>query len=107
MLVVDVDPTAVVARRLSDVRKRALASEQGSLEVSTIALPAPKRRARKRPTAARVAPFADDLEQMRRALTLGLSDYVRKNGFSDVVIGVSGGIDSALTAALAVGALGA
>ena len=49
----------------------------------------------------------DDLEQMRLALELGLRDYVRKNGFGDVVIGLSGGIDSALTAALAVGALGA
>ena len=37
----------------------------------------------------------------------GLRDYVRKNGFGDVVIGLSGGIDSALTAAIAVGALGA
>src|SRR5438876_2156421 len=48
----------------------------------------------------------DDLEQMRLALELGLRDYVRKNGFGDVVIGVSGGIDSAVTAALAVEALG-
>ena len=44
---------------------------------------------------------------MRLALELGLRDYVGKNGFSDVVVGVSGGIDSALTAALAVEALGA
>ena len=43
---------------------------------------------------------------MRRALELGLSDYVDKNGFGDIVLGVSGGIDSALTAALAVEALG-
>ena len=43
---------------------------------------------------------------MRRALELGLRDYVDKNGFRDVVIGVSGGIDSALTAALAAEALG-
>jgi NAD+ synthase (glutamine-hydrolysing) len=44
---------------------------------------------------------------MRLALELGLRDYVGKNGFDDVVVGLSGGIDSALTAALAVGALGA
>jgi NAD+ synthase (glutamine-hydrolysing) len=43
---------------------------------------------------------------MRLALELGLRDYVGKNSFSDVVVGVSGGIDSALTAALAVEALG-
>jgi NAD+ synthase (glutamine-hydrolysing) len=44
---------------------------------------------------------------MRLALELGLRDYVGKNGFRDVVLGISGGIDSALTAALAVEALGA
>jgi NAD+ synthase (glutamine-hydrolysing) len=49
----------------------------------------------------------DDLEQMRLALELGLRDYVEKNGFREVLIGISGGIDSALTAALAVEALGA
>jgi NAD+ synthase (glutamine-hydrolysing) len=43
---------------------------------------------------------------MRLALELGLADYVRKNGFGDVVVGVSGGIDSAVVAALAAEALG-
>ena len=54
----------------------------------------------------RIAPPLDELEQMRLALELGLHDYVTKNGFGDVVIGLSGGIDSALTAALCVEALG-
>jgi NAD+ synthase (glutamine-hydrolysing) len=54
-----------------------------------------------------VTPFAAELEQMRRGLVLGLSDYVAKNGFRDVVVGISGGIDSAVTAAVAVEALGA
>jgi NAD+ synthase (glutamine-hydrolysing) len=44
---------------------------------------------------------------MYTALELGLRDYVRKNGFTEVVIGLSGGIDSAVTAAIAVDALGA
>jgi NAD+ synthase (glutamine-hydrolysing) len=48
-----------------------------------------------------------DIEQMYGALVLGTRDYVRKNGFTDVVIGLSGGIDSALVAAIAVEALGA
>ena len=47
------------------------------------------------------------LEEIYNALTLGTRDYVRKNGFRSVVIGLSGGIDSALTAAIAVDALGA
>jgi NAD+ synthase (glutamine-hydrolysing) len=59
-----------------------------------------------RPEAAGLAPLADDLEQMRCALVLGLRDYVRKNGFDAVIVSVSGGIDSAVTAALAVEALG-
>lgn len=46
-------------------------------------------------------------ETIYRALVLGLRDYVRKNGFPGVVLGLSGGIDSALTAAIAVDALGA
>ena len=45
-------------------------------------------------------------EEIFHALVLGLRDYVRKNGFSRVVLGLSGGIDSALTASLAVAALG-
>lgn len=54
-----------------------------------------------------VAPQPDFLEGLRRALVLGMRDYVRKCGFRDVVLGLSGGIDSALTAVLAVEALGA
>ncbi len=48
----------------------------------------------------------EPLEETYRAITLGLRDYVHKNGFSKVVIGLSGGIDSALTAAIAADALG-
>ncbi|HEV2590604.1 MAG TPA: NAD+ synthase [Gaiellaceae bacterium] len=54
-----------------------------------------------------VAPELGDLEQMRLALEVGVRDYVEKNGFGDVVVSVSGGIDSALVAALCVEALGA
>lgn len=52
-------------------------------------------------------PEDDPLEEIYHALLLGIKDYVRKNGFKKVVIGLSGGIDSALTAALATKALGA
>jgi len=53
-----------------------------------------------------IAANASDMEQVFGALVLGTRDYVRKNGFTDVVIGLSGGIDSALVAAIAVEALG-
>jgi NAD+ synthase (glutamine-hydrolysing) len=106
LLVVDVDPTIAVARRLRDVRRRSLAAELEPQDVPRVHLGAPPAE-RETVGPAPVVPLDGELEQMRLALELGLADYVRKNGFSDVVVGVSGGIDSALTAALCVEALGA
>lgn len=106
LLVVDCDPTAVIGRRLRDVRRRALARELPEPPAATIVTVAPAREHPGGTRAGQVVPFPDELEQMRRALVLGLRDYVRKNGFSEVVVGVSGGIDSALTAAIAAEALG-
>ena len=56
--------------------------------------------------AGEIAPHLEPTEEVYRALTIGLADYCRKNGFESVVIGLSGGIDSALTAAVAADALG-
>jgi NAD+ synthase (glutamine-hydrolysing) len=53
-----------------------------------------------------VAESAGPLEEVWGALVLGLRDYVRKNGFSDVVLGLSGGVDSSIVAAIAADALG-
>ena len=108
LLVVDIDPADAVGRRLRDVRRRALARERGSAPDAPVVALGPTRDPGTRGVVpAQVAPELGELEQMRLALELGLRDYVEKNGFHDVVIGVSGGIDSALTAALAVEALGA
>jgi NAD+ synthase (glutamine-hydrolysing) len=107
LLVVDVDPTVVIGRRLRDVRRRALARErreQPTVPLLRFDTPAPSTNGHT--PAPEPAPLLDELEQMRRALELGLRDYVDKNGFRDIVVGVSGGIDSALTAALAAEALG-
>jgi NAD+ synthase (glutamine-hydrolysing) len=52
------------------------------------------------------APIAPEVELVYRALVLGIRDYANKNGFKGAVLGLSGGIDSALTLALAVDALG-
>jgi NAD+ synthase (glutamine-hydrolysing) len=53
-----------------------------------------------------IAELGSDTEQIRRALVLALKDYAEKTGFTSAVLGLSGGIDSAVTAALAVEALG-
>jgi NAD+ synthase (glutamine-hydrolysing) len=107
LLVVDLDVTTVIGRRLRDVRRRALARDREHLpQPGVVPLGAPRPSRDGAPVEVTVAPLLDELEQMRRALELGLADYVRKNGFGEIVIGVSGGIDSALTAALAVESLG-
>ena len=108
LLIVDVDPKEVVGRRLRDVRRRALAREREQTpHVSIVHVGAEKTPANGTRVSGDVVPFEDELEQMRRALELGLRDYVEKNGFdTGVVVGVSGGIDSAVTAALAAEALG-
>ncbi|MAU50815.1 MAG: NAD+ synthase [Roseovarius sp.] len=54
-----------------------------------------------------LAPLPDDLEQDYHAMVLALRDYLRKSGFSKVLLGLSGGVDSALVATIAVDALGA
>jgi NAD+ synthase (glutamine-hydrolysing) len=105
LLVVDIDPADAVGRRLRDVRRRALAREREDLPGAPIVALGDAREQRE-PAPPQIAEHLGALEQMRLALELGLGDYVRKNGFEEVVIGVSGGIDSALTAALAVEALG-
>jgi NAD+ synthase (glutamine-hydrolysing) len=59
------------------------------------------------PLASEVAPRMDDLAQVWTALVVGLRDYIGKNRFETVLVAISGGIDSALVASLAVDALGA
>jgi NAD+ synthase (glutamine-hydrolysing) len=106
LIVVDVDATTAIGRRLRDARRRALARARGSLPDPPVIEAPQRQRTNGKPAEPIVAPILDELEQMRLALELGLRDYVEKNGFREVVLGVSGGIDSALTAALAAEALG-
>lgn len=72
--------------------------------VVRVELPRPRR---DRPSIpADIAVLPDDREQVWNALVLGLRDYVGKNGFPSVVLGLSGGIDSSVVAAIAADALG-
>jgi NAD+ synthase (glutamine-hydrolysing) len=106
LLVVDIDPTAAIGRRLTDARRRALAREREEAPTPSVVELVTAPRHDTPPAPGGVAPLVNDLEQMRLALELGLRAYVDKNGFREVVVGLSGGIDSALTAALAAEALG-
>ncbi|HET8968301.1 MAG TPA: NAD(+) synthase, partial [Gaiellaceae bacterium] len=99
------DPADALGRRLRDARRRELdRSRERAPDVQVIELDAPAGRTDE--AQGSITPFASELEQMHRALKLGLRDYVEKNGFSEVVVAVSGGIDSAVTAALCAEALG-
>jgi NAD+ synthase (glutamine-hydrolysing) len=106
LLVCDVDLKAAAAARLRDPSQRPAArrSQQSALVLP----PAPASGAETKGISA--APLAELLApqeaEVYAALALGLRDYVHKNGFQHVVLGLSGGIDSALVACLAADALG-
>jgi NAD+ synthase (glutamine-hydrolysing) len=105
LLVVEIEPQESVGRRLRDVRRRSLESEREVVpDIPVVQIGVP--RAAEGQVPAQIAPMLDDLEQMRLGLELGLRDYVEKNRFQDVIVSVSGGIDSALVAAIACEALG-
>ncbi len=107
LLLVDLDPSEAIGRRLRDVRRRALARErEDEQEPKLVELGGDSGSEPLSRLGGPIAPFEPELEQMRRALGLALRDYVGKNGFAEVVLGLSGGIDSALVAALAADALG-
>jgi len=105
LLVVDLNVEAVARARAAEGRRAGL-SRKGAAAIDRIVLKSgpPPRRARLVPS---MEMLADPLDEVYRALTLGVRDYVTKNDFKQVVIGLSGGIDSALTAVIAVDALGA
>ncbi len=103
-----VDPGAVGAARLRDPRHRgAVRAERGDAGIEVDALPALSVETRGVEVGGRAIPVLPPEEEVYAALRTGLRDYVEKNGFDHVVFGLSGGIDSALVALLAVDALGA
>jgi len=71
------------------------------------AVPVPERDQGETKGSNEIAVVHDDLEQLWKALVLGLRDYVEKNRFRSVVLGLSGGIDSSVCAAIAADAIGA
>ena len=99
LLVADVEVRPAFRRRLLDPRGRSNAPAMPEVEVS-------EARLGEHHEEARVEPLLSPVREVYEALVLGTRDYVVKNGFTRVVIGLSGGIDSSLVAAIAVDALG-
>jgi NAD+ synthase (glutamine-hydrolysing) len=107
LLVCDVDLSSAAAARLHDASHRPAARRSAQPATLLPALPAPAPGS-SGALAPRVAELLAPVEaEVYEALTLGLRDYVEKNGFAHVVLGLSGGIDSALVACLAADSLGA
>ena len=104
LVVADLDLDAVFRARLHDSRRRKekLVVRETATRVSLPPLPTPDAPPLPPREVAALAP----VEEVFEALVLGTRDYVRKNGFKRVVVGLSGGIDSSLVAAVAVEALG-
>ena len=103
LVIADLDCDAVSRRRQSAAR---LNEAPSSHHISRVVLAPPPTRSKPTLPPREIRPL-EDVQEVYEALTVGTLDYVRKNGFTRVVIGLSGGIDSSLVATIAVDALGA
>jgi NAD+ synthase (glutamine-hydrolysing) len=108
LLVSDINIDRVFRSRMHDPRRRKeqLTMKAHAYKAELIVIGAKKENKARKPVKARVEEFLSVVEEIFRALVLGTGDYVSKNGFKKVVIGLSGGIDSALVTVIAVEALG-
>jgi len=107
LILIDLNLEAVMMRRLRAPRRRQEVMRLEKSAVEEITIPAMRKSAVERmPLQPRAYRVLEPLEEVYNALVLGTSDYVRKNGFKGVMIGLSGGVDSALVASIAVDALG-
>ena len=111
MLIVDLDTASVFRTRLHDPRRRQERLQVRPDDVPLIPISRPGAPISASPgllgAPQRIEPKMERLQEIYSALVLCTGDYVRKNNFKQVIIGLSGGIDSSLTAAIAVDALGA
>ena len=106
LLVADLQVEAVARGRMAHGRKAALTGKAVSAVDRLVVTRKTINKKRRTRIVPGLAGPLDEIEEVYRALVLAVKDYVRKNGFTRVVIGLSGGVDSAVTAAIAVDALG-
>jgi NAD+ synthase (glutamine-hydrolysing) len=107
MIAVDLDMRQVMLRRLHDPRRRKEVRKGiDSDELEEIKLAALAEKPAREAVTPVLAPPLTPVAEVYQALVLGARDYVGKNGFSKVVLGLSGGVDSSVTAALAAAAVG-
>src|SRR6184192_3215512 len=107
LLLCDIDTGTPVHRPLEKIRHEAEGAERLELEVTEIGVGGADRTVTKPAIPPRVAQPLEGAAEIYTAVVLATHDYMRKQGFEKVVIGMSGGVDSALTAAIACDALGA
>ncbi len=107
MLIVDLDTASVFRTRLHDPRRRQERLQAHDDYVPEIVISEAPGNSREAGREQRIEPKMARLQEIYSALVLCTGDYVRKTGFKKAVIALSGGIDSSLTAAIAVDALGA
>lgn len=106
-VVADLDINSVTRMRLRDIRRRREKDLlDDAVKARTMRLDKLTERKNKPPLPLRDGDASTLMDEVLGALILGTRDYVRKNGFEKVLLGMSGGIDSALTAVIAVKALG-
>ncbi|UCC52104.1 MAG: NAD+ synthase, partial [Anaerolineaceae bacterium] len=107
MIAVDLDIGQVARRRIHDFRRRQETRMANSgEELIDIELAAVAEKPTREPVKALVAQPMKRAAEVYSALVLGTRDYVRKNGFTKVVLGLSGGVDSSLTTVIAAQAIG-
>ena len=108
LLVVDVDLDEVAQRRLHDPRRRVeLRARDWETGAEFVDLGVALETSREPAMGGSMAALMDEEEEVWSALVLATRDYLRKTGFREAIIGLSGGIDSAVVAAVAVDAIGA
>jgi NAD+ synthase (glutamine-hydrolysing) len=106
LLICDINVSATGRRPIEEIRREAQGAERLELVVTEVPVATTASRTPKAPLKPSIAEPLEGAAEIYAAVVLGTHDYIRKQDFQKVLIGLSGGVDSALTAAIACDALG-